>query len=326
MVVAAAAGSRDDVATLERAWSRLGARPDDLADGERSRIVSIEAGRVRFRHPLVRAVAYGGASPPVHRAAHAALATALEGDALADERAWHVALAAAGPEEEAAATIEAVGRRAQGRSRRAALRALVRAAALTPDGERRTQRHLAAARAATEAGAWDEAAALLDSSEASAPAGKSATEHLYLRAVVASKRDGDPAAAELLERAAAELARDDPDRAALAEVQAAEVWMEWADYERALAAAERASALPFERGGTTELAVLLFAGRYRRWIGRFEEAVATGAVRPSSCMRTIPTRCGSPARRSSPPATTTVRNDCCAEPSRSPAKVLRSAR
>ena len=135
---------------------------DDLADAERSRIISIEAGRLRFRHPLVRAVAYGAASAPDRRAAHAALAAALDGDAFADERAWHVALAAAGQDEEAAATIEAVGRRAQGRSRRAALRALVRAAALTPEGERRVQRELAAARAATEAGAWDEAAALLD--------------------------------------------------------------------------------------------------------------------------------------------------------------------
>ncbi|MFL5172467.1 MAG: LuxR C-terminal-related transcriptional regulator [Microvirga sp.] len=274
VVVAAAAGSRDDVATLERAWSRLGARPDELADAERSRIISIEAGRLRFRHPLVRAVAYGAASAPDRRAAHAALAAALDGDALADERAWHVALAAAGPDEGAAATIEAVGRRAQGRSRRAALRALVRAAALTPEAERRTQRHLAAARAATEAGAWDEAAALLDGAEASAPAGEAVTELLYLRAVVASKRDGDPAAAEMLERAAAELARDDPARAAVAEVQAAEVWIEWVDYERALAAAKRASALPFERGGKTDLAVLLLRGDTAGWAGRFEEAVA----------------------------------------------------
>jgi DNA-binding CsgD family transcriptional regulator len=273
VVVAAAAGNRDDVATLERAWSLLGAGPDELADAERSRIISIEAGRLRFRHPLVRAVAYGAASAPDRRAAHAALAAALDGDALADERAWHVALAAAGPDEEAAATLEATGRRAQGRSRRAALRALVRAAALTPEGERRAQRELAAARAATEAGAWDEAAALLDSSEPSAPAGESATEHLYLRAVVASKRDGDPAAAELLERAAAEL-RDDPEHAALAEVQAAEVWIEWDGYERALAAAERAAALPFEPGGKTEVAVLLSQGDTAGWAGRVEEAVA----------------------------------------------------
>ena len=146
VVVAAAAGSRDDIATLERAWSRLGAHSEELADAERLRIISLEAGRLRFRHPLVRAVAYGAASAPDRRAAHAALASALDGDALADERAWHVALAAAGPDEEAAATIEAVGRRAQGRSRRAALRALARAAALTPEGERRAQRELAAAR------------------------------------------------------------------------------------------------------------------------------------------------------------------------------------
>jgi DNA-binding CsgD family transcriptional regulator len=274
VVVAAAAGNRDDVATLERAWSLLGAGRDELADAERSRIVSIEAGRLRFRHPLVRAVAYGAASAPNRRAAHAALATVLDGDALADERAWHVALAAAGPDEEAAATIEAAGRRAQGRSRRAALRALVRAAALTPEGERRAQRELAAARAATEAGAWDEAAALLGGSKASAPAGESPAEHLYLSAVVASKRDGDPGAAELLERAAAELARDDPERAAVAEVQAAEVWMEWGGYERALAAAERASALPFERGGKTEVVLLLSRGDTAGWAGRVEEAVA----------------------------------------------------
>jgi DNA-binding CsgD family transcriptional regulator len=274
VVVAAAAGNRDDVATLERAWMRLGARRDELADAERSGIISIEAGRLRFRHPLVRAVAYGTASAPDRRAAHAALATALDDDALADERAWHVALAAAGPDEEAAATIEAVGRRAQGRSRRAAVRALVRAAALTPDGERKTQRHLAAARAATEAGAWDEAAALLDRSKASAPAGQSATEHLYLSAVVAGKRDGDPAAAELLERAAAELAEDDPERAALAEVQAAEIWIEWVEYERAFAAAERASARPFEPGGKTELAVLLSRGDSAGWAGRLEDAAA----------------------------------------------------
>jgi DNA-binding CsgD family transcriptional regulator len=274
VVVAAAAGSRDDVTTLERAWSHLGAGPDELDDAERSRIISIEAGRLRFRHPLVRAVAYGAASAPDRRAAHAALAAALGGDALADERAWHVALAATSPDEKAAAMIEASGRRAQGRSRRAALRALARAAALTPEGERRAQRELAAARAATEAGAWDEAAALLDRSEPPALTGASAREHIYLRAIVASKRGGDPAAAELLERAAAELTQDDPERAALAEVQAAEVWMEWVDYERALAAAERASALPFERGGKTELAVLLLRGDTAGWVGRFEEAVA----------------------------------------------------
>ena len=79
VVVAAAAGNRDDVTTLERAWSHLGASRDELADAERWGIVSIEAGRLRFRHPLVRAVAYGTAPAPDRRAAHAALAAALDG-------------------------------------------------------------------------------------------------------------------------------------------------------------------------------------------------------------------------------------------------------
>jgi hypothetical protein len=50
--------------------------------------------------------------------------------------------------------------------------------------------------------------------------------------------------------------------------------MEWAEYERALAAAERAAALPFERGGKTEVAVLLSLGDTAGWVGPFEEAVA----------------------------------------------------
>ena len=50
--------------------------------------------------------------------------------------------------------------------------------------------------------------------------------------------------------------------------------MEWADDERALAASERASALPFERGGKTEVAVLLAQGDTAGWAERFEEAAA----------------------------------------------------
>ena len=158
------------------------------------------------------------------------------------------------------------------------------------------------------------------------PRGRVGDGALYLRAVVASKRDGDPAAAELLERAAAELAQDDPERAALAEVQAAEVWMEWVDYERALAAAERASALPFERGGKTELAVLLAQGDTAGWAGRFEEAVAYWRRAAELVDADDPDQLRIAGEALFPPATTTARYDCCAEPSRSPARGLRSAR
>jgi DNA-binding CsgD family transcriptional regulator len=275
LVVAAAAGERDDVAFLARAWSRLEIAARDTAVAERARLVSREDGRLRFRHPLVRAAAYAGAAGPDRRAAHASLAAVLEVDADADERAWHVALAAEGPEEEAAATIEAAGRRAYPRSRHAALRALERAAALTPYGEARTRRYLAAADAAIEAGAWQEAAALLVHEDAAAAAGELASERLYLRGIVASRHEATSRpAAELLERAAAQLAGSNPEHAALAEVRASQAWLAVMEHEQALSAARRAAALPFEPGGKTELAVLLALGDTAAWAGQLDQAVA----------------------------------------------------
>jgi DNA-binding CsgD family transcriptional regulator len=272
LVVAAAAGERDDVRTLRDAWARLGAGPGEVEHAERARLISVEGGQFRFRHPLVRAAVYAQAAPPERRAAHAALASALDAETAADERAWHVALAAVAPDEEAAVTIEAAGRRAGARSRHAALRALARAAELTPDGDAKTVRTLAATHAAVEAGAWDEATGLLGMPAVASAAGRHAIERLYLQAVVAGRRGGGPAAAELLERAACELAPTSPDRAAAALVQAAQAWAFAVERERALRAVEQAAALPFARGGKAELSVLLVRGDTAGWIGRFDEA------------------------------------------------------
>ena len=275
LVVASAAGERDDVAFLARAWARLNIAASATAAAERARLVSLEDGRLCFRHPLVRAAAYSSASAPDRRAAHASLAAVLDADADADERAWHVALAAEGPDEDAAATIEAAGRRARARSRHAALRALARAAALTPPGDARARRYLAAGEAAIEAGAWQEAAALLDQPDAADASGQLAVERLYLRGIVASRHEGSSRpAAELLEQAAAQLAESDPERAALAEVRASQAWGSMLAWKQALAAARRASELPFERGGKTELAVLLALGDTAGWAGQLDEAVA----------------------------------------------------
>ena len=84
-----------------------------------------------------------------------------------DRRAWHRALAAAGPDEDVAAELEQSAGRAQARGGVAATAAfLQRAAALTPDPARRSGRALAAAQRSVQAGAFTTARGLLATAQA----------------------------------------------------------------------------------------------------------------------------------------------------------------
>jgi DNA-binding CsgD family transcriptional regulator len=130
---------------------------------------------------------------------------------------------------------------------------------------------LAAARAASDAGSWDEAARLLADVDIAAD-GVEPDEHRFLGAMVAARSDPGTGAAEQLEDVARRLADRDPDRAAEALVNAALVWSTNAQRQRALAAAERAASMPFRRGGKTELAVELSLGDTAGWLGRSREA------------------------------------------------------
>ena len=149
----AAADPAGDVTLLRRAADELGLGTDAIVPAEIAGLVELGR-RVRFRHPLMRWVAYGAACPAERRRAHAALASATDPESEPDRSAWHRAHAAAAPDEGVARELERSSSRAQERGGVAAAAAfLERAAELTPDAARRGQRALAAAQAKFDAGA-----------------------------------------------------------------------------------------------------------------------------------------------------------------------------
>ncbi len=128
---------------------------------------------------------------------HDALAEVSDPELAADRRAWHRALAAAGPDEAVAADLERSAGRAQSRGGLAAAAALLeRAAALTPDPTLQAGRALAAAEASFRAGEFEAAQRLLATAEARALDGFQQRRAALLRGHAAVRlRDGNEAAA-----------------------------------------------------------------------------------------------------------------------------------
>jgi DNA-binding CsgD family transcriptional regulator/tetratricopeptide (TPR) repeat protein len=166
LLLVAAADDSGEPGTVLRAATELRVPADALDTAERAGLLSTTGGRLDFRHPLVRSAVYRAASFGERRAVHEALAAALDGDADADRGAWHRAVVATPPDEEAAEALVRTADRARRRGgHAAAARALERAAELDPDPDRRIDQLLGAAAAAALCGRAGHAALLLDRAE-----------------------------------------------------------------------------------------------------------------------------------------------------------------
>ena len=193
LLLVAAAEPTGDPALLWRAAEGLAIDARALEPAESDRLIDVDR-RVRFRHPLVRSALYRGATAQERREAHRALAEATDARVDPDRRAWHLAVATAGANEAVATELERAAARAHARGGLAAAAAFQeRAVELTSDPSLRAQRALAAAQTKYEAGALDDAVALLDIADAAAQQGPQRARVDLQRAQIAfaSRRGSD---------------------------------------------------------------------------------------------------------------------------------------
>ncbi|GLY14957.1 LuxR family transcriptional regulator [Kineosporia sp. NBRC 101677] len=165
LLLLAAAEDRGDRDLVHRAGAEWHVGPAAWDEVLRSGLVRASGTRLEFRHPLVRAAVYEATPFLQRQAAHRALAAALPVEAEA-ERAWHLATAADGPDEDVAKLLEQTAEQCLRLSAGPiAARTLRRAAQLSPQPDAAGRRLAAAARAAWQGGDAELARELLEEAE-----------------------------------------------------------------------------------------------------------------------------------------------------------------
>lgn len=281
LLVVLAASDSGDLPAVERAARSLGLDVSALAAAEGAGLVRVAGGRAEFRHPLARAAVYSGSPPEDRRRAHRALATALP-DRDLDRRAWHLAAAAIGSDDAAAAALEQAGARARDRSGYAvAAAAFEQGARLAPDEDRRCRLLVASAEAAWLSGLAERAAGLLAEARPLA-AGPRRLRIEYLRGQITARRGPVMAGHAILAAAAEEAAHDDPDLAVIMLAEAVVACFYSGDARAMTRAAQRlrtllpgsASAQAQFLAGIAEGMAQVFSGDAQQGIDAIRRAVA----------------------------------------------------
>lgn len=251
----AAASETGAAHEIVRALDAAGIGRPALDPAERDGVVSLSGERVEFRHPLVRSAAYHVADNADRRAAHRALAAALEGEST-ERAAWHHAAAATGPDEHVAAMLEHAAETALARSAySAAAHAFEAAAGLSPAGTDRLRRTMGAGRALWLGGEAVRAASLLDGVASLAVDPITRAELQQLRGTAMLFTRPIPETFALLVGEAERVQAHDPARAAAMLTNAALSSFMAADVRRAEETARRAAAVAAREPGP----VLMFA-------------------------------------------------------------------
>ena len=162
LLLVLAADQLGDAAKVWQAAARLGVGPQAAELPAVERMVTAAPG-LRFRHPMLRSIVYYGASAVARWRVHEALAAVSDPARDPDQRAWHLAQATSGPDEEVARELERSADRARARGGWGSSAVfLERSAELTADRGGKACRLVAAAEARLMTGEISAARALLD--------------------------------------------------------------------------------------------------------------------------------------------------------------------
>jgi DNA-binding CsgD family transcriptional regulator len=258
ILLVAAAEPSGDVSTILEAAASMGITAEAFQPAEAAHIVAIVERKVRFIHALERSALYARASFDKRITAHRSLALVVDGD---DRRAWHMAAAAVGHDDEVAGNLEQFAERAAARRGPAVATAMLeRAAALSVQDGERSRRLARAARSALDAGHFTRAHALLDEAERMGPARDVQADIAFARGLGQLQSDAIWIGPAALIKAASQITKSSPDRAAM--VLAVSARMAWlADDEASLEETWQAiNKLPLADGALTKRLAMSSAG------------------------------------------------------------------
>jgi DNA-binding CsgD family transcriptional regulator len=266
LVAADAAGDRSQV----RQAAAVAGIDSDAAEtaAQAAELIKVSGDTVGFWHPLIRRAVYHHASDAGKRRAHHLLSEASGSRGDADGRVWHAAAAAAEPDENLAADLQAAAGRSRDRGASSVAAALLRrSAALTPDQVVRARREVEVASAELVIGLPETARQIAADALPWLPdsGGRGEANVVIGDALFAEGRDTE--AADALAQAAVALAAD-PASAADA-LMAALNAASWAGQDKIRKIAAIAAPSP---ASTPRVADLLLAGYQARFTEGYDAA------------------------------------------------------